>query len=85
MRERRPITEKDLTKKFREFLLSKNALDLYLRNFNAVIHPVYSPSLKELRSNDYFFILRAFIWEDTPEGDTFWDGLNLAWQKIYNK
>lgn len=76
----RHVTEKGLTEKFREFLKKEGALEKYLYNFN---HDAFRFVLSyELRKNSYFLIVRAFVWQETPEGVGYWRRLDDMWRKI---
>lgn len=41
-------------------------------------------SLKEAPTNHY--ISRAFVWKSTPEGETFWNGVDNKWRRhVYDR
>ena len=76
-----------MKKKFYRFLYENDALIEWKRNIK---DPKCTASIKSLRTyfNHYYdvnWITLAFLWDNSPEGFSFWDKLNDKWRKEINK
>ena len=63
---------------FIEFLKKEGVYDKFLENLRENI------TLLQGDPKDAY-IMRAFVWSSTPEGETFWNNINTKWRNILNK
>lgn len=78
----------DIIKKFEEFLKKEKALAKFEENFYSDVccgvgfnrGITLGSYFKTEKSSDY--IIGAFSWLETEEGDVYWRALDKAWRKI---
>ena len=68
-----------MKEKFIQFLRDNKVLTKYRKNlkdcgkdFNEYFNR-YPP---------WFYLSRAFLWDESPEGEVFWIDLNVKWKKL---
>lgn len=63
-------------KSFKEFLESEGLIDATINNYK--MYPID----KEFRKAPIEFLFQGFIWDQTPEGYTFWRETCTEWEEI---
>ena len=71
---------------FKKFLKEKGVYDLYCQNFDKN----YEGGTNVRKNGNkikgiYFFVVLAFLWGNTPEGDSFWKKIDDEWIEYINK
>ena len=75
-----PVKINPLLEQFYLFLEKHNALMAWENNFlNRNPNRTRADFFHHIQLDDYRFILAAFTWECTPEGQTYWQDLNCKW------
>lgn len=76
-------------KKFRQFLIDNKCLYGYLHNCHEYENKVklymhqHIYFIKEFdKQQELNYIMNAFDWDKTPEGEKFWDIINDKWVKL---
>lgn len=62
---------------FFNFLKIKGAYDAFVRNFEQEIH--FDGYFE--RTLSMYYISCSFVWDKTPEGQSYWEGLDNEWRK----
>ena len=69
---------------FKKFLKEKGAFELYCQNFDENYEcSTYKIGKKIKRI--YYFIVLAFLWENTPQGHNFWSKMDDEWIEYTKK
>lgn len=63
-------------KAFKEFLESEDLIDAAVNNYKKY------PIEEESRKDPIEFLFQGFIWDQTPEGYTFWRETCTEWEEI---
>lgn len=71
---------------FKKFLKEKGVYELYCQNFDKN----YESGTHVWKNGNkikgiYFFVVLAFLWGNTPEGDSFWIKIDDEWIEYINK
>lgn len=73
-----------MVKEFIRFLLIHEVYEKYIFNYaNASSYWKYTYHIAV--GNPDEFIMSAFLWNATPEGDPFWNRINDLWKKTERK
>lgn len=85
-------TEEIMKEKFIDFLKREGALEKYERNIaSEVNYDDRFDSIETLIDNravdvdTYYFVVAAFCFDETKEGEDYWENLNDKWQQELNK
>ena len=67
------------------WLKKRNIYDLYMRSFNgnqvlsSKVFLTFDDFFNYYQTNPNKFLLRAFYWAETPEGEKYWNRINELW------
>lgn len=76
---------------FLNWLKKRNIYDSYMQNFNGIqvlssnIFFTIDEFFFYYQTNPLKFLLRAFIWSDTPEGEKYWGRIYNDWADSYKE
>lgn len=76
---------------FLNWLKKRNIYDLYMQNFNGIqvlsneMFLTFDEFFDYYQTNPLKFLLRAFYWEETPEGTKYWANIYDDWFNSYKK